>query len=53
MTPLERAVDNGRSATVHYFVNTLGIDVTKFDKVILTHNFIFISKLQFIKRCDL
>ena len=43
----------GHSATVHYFVNTLGMDVTKFDKVILTHNFIFISTLQFIRRCDL
>ena len=43
----------GRSAIVHYFVKTLGIDVTKFDKVILTHNFIFISTLQFIRRRDL
>ena len=46
-------MDGGYSATVHYFVNTLGMDVTKFDEVILTHNFIFISTLQFIRRCDL
>ena len=46
-------MDNGYSATVHYFVNTLGMDVNKFDEVILTHNFIFISILQFIRRCDL
>ena len=44
------AVDDGYCATVHYFVNTLGMDVTKFDEVILTHSFIFISTLQFIRR---
>ena len=36
-------MDNDRSATVHYFVKTVGMDVTKFDEVILTHNFTFIS----------
>ena len=40
MTPLECAVYYGRSATVHYFVKIVGMDVTKLDEVILTHNFI-------------
>ena len=42
MTPVEQAVDNGRSATVHYFVKTLGMDITKIAEVVLTHNFIIV-----------
>ena len=32
------AVDNGRSATVNYFVKTLEMDITEFDEVILKQN---------------
>ena len=41
-TPLEWAVDKGRSATVHYFVKVLGVDITQFNEVMLTHNFLFV-----------
>ena len=42
MTPVELAVHYGRSATVHYFVKTLGMDITNIAEVILTHNFIIV-----------
>ena len=31
-----------RSATVHYFVKTLGMDITNIAEVVLTHNFIIV-----------
>ena len=42
MTPVEEAVVTGNSATVHYFVKTLGMDITKIAEVVLTHNFIIV-----------
>ena len=46
-------MDNDCSATVHYFVKTLRMDITKFDEVILTHNSILFECLVFTRRCGL
>ena len=46
-------MDRGHSATVHYFVKTLRMDITKFDEVILTHNSILFECLVFTRRCGL
>ena len=35
MTPLELAVDNGKSDIVYYFINNLKMDIKQFDEVIL------------------
>ena len=35
-------MEQGHSATVHYFVKTLGMDITKITEVVLTHNFILV-----------
>ena len=32
----------GHNATVHYFVKVLGMDITQFNEVMLTHNFLFV-----------
>ena len=37
MTPLEYAVMAGHSDTVYYFINTLKMDITKFNEVILVN----------------
>ena len=46
-------MNNGRSATVHYFVKTLRMDITKFDEVILTHASILFDCLMFTRRYSL
>ena len=50
------ALDGGHGATVHYFVKTLEMDITKFHEVIasqlLTHNCTF-EHLVFTRRCGL
>ena len=40
---------DGHSVTVHYFVKTLGMDLTEIDEVILTYNFIIIYVTGFWK----
>ena len=40
---------DGHSVTVHYFVKTLGMNLTEIDEVILTYNFIIIYVTGFWK----